>query len=75
MRHDKREKSSVFRLPWDVATIHKDIFTPAMAMEVAEDLKFTLLGKLEAKLFRRIDCWMKYLTRSLPPPIKITSGK
>lgn len=62
-------------MTWHVATVHEDILASTVAVEVAEYLQVTLLGKIVAQLLRGEDGWMKHLARTLPAAVQVTAGQ
>ena len=58
-----------------IATIHKNVLPPAVAVEVAEYLQVTLSFKRMAQLLGRIDRRMQHFTGPLPTAVQITSGQ
>ena len=58
-----------------MASIHENIFTATMSMEITKNCQFSLLAKLSNQLFSMVNSRMKYFTRCFPPSVQVAASK
>ena len=75
LRHDEGKQSCLLGFVGHIAAVHEDVLASAVAMEVAEDLEISFLGKLVDHLLTSVDCWMKHLAGSFPSSVEIAACK
>ena len=73
--HDEWKEPGFFGLIWDVTSVHEDVLSPAVTMEITKYLEFSFLRELMTELLGSRDCRVQYLAGSLPSPIKIATSQ
>lgn len=62
-------------MPWHIATVHEDVLSTAVTVEVAKDLELAFLREVMAQLLRGVNGWVQDFARSLPTAVKIAACK
>lgn len=71
--HDEWKEPGFLGLIRNVTSVHEDVLSPAVAMEITKYLEFSFLGELMTELLRRKDRRVQYFAGSLPSSIQIAT--